>query len=416
MSPPARRLTLIAMWGAAIAAMLYLWIGREEARTHAEEFPTAPGVPVRGEAFTETETEAITDGETNEASARRYRGDTFNRGQSGIAGPTEATLAWTFDTEGRITAQPVADEEGRIYVASHSGTLYALDERGAKRWEHDLGGPIYSTPYLDERGNLYVGSDAQKIYSFDPRGRLRWRLDTDGDADTGIVPAPDGTLRTAAGREILAIDPRRGTVVWRFSADEKVFGTPAIDAQGRTIVGSQDDHVYCLSPSGELVWRYQTGADNDASPLIGEDGTIYLGSDDRRFYALTPDGELRWSTALDGMIRAPAALGREGSVLVGVFGPRPRLVALTADTGELRWYFPVTLADTTEIGVSSGPLVDAAGQIYFGAHDDYLYSLDANGQLRWIFEAQGDIDAHPILTPSGLLLVGSDDGNLYAFR
>ena len=48
--------------------------------------------------------------------------------------------------------------------------------------------------------------------------------------------------------------------------------------------------------------------------------------------------------------------------------------------------------------------------------DDYLYSLTPSGELRFIFEARGDVDGSPVLTPDGTLLVGSDDHFLYALR
>ena len=103
-----------------------------------------------------------------------------------------------------------------------------------------------------------------------------------------------------------------------------------------------------------------------------------------------------------------------GAVYVGVFGPRPRVVCLDARDGSERWHFAVTIADTTEIGVASGPLVDRDGNVYFGAHDDYLYSLAPTGELRWAFRADADIDASPALAPDGTLYFGSDDQKLYA--
>jgi outer membrane protein assembly factor BamB len=91
-------------------------------------------------------------------------------------------------------------------------------------------------------------------------------------------------------------------------------------------------------------------------------------------------------------------------------------VSLDGRTGEVVWYFPVTVTDSSEVGVHSGPLVDRGGNVYVGAHDDYLYALTSDGQLRWILGARGDVDSSPVLVPDGTLLVGADDGILYAIR
>ena len=62
------------------------------------------------------------------------------------------------------------------------------------------------------------------------------------------------------------------------------------------------------------------------------------------------------------------------------------------------------------------PVEDAQGNLYFGAEDDFGYSVDRDGKLRWKFKTEGDVDAPVVLASNGLLLVGSDDGKLYALR
>ena len=152
----------------------------------------------------------------------------------------------------------------------------------------------------------------------------------------------------------------------------------------------------------------------DSSPVVGDDGTIYFGADDRRVYAVGSDGRKRYDVELGGFIRGPVALGADGALIVPVMGPRPRVVCLDAPTGEERWVFALPMTDSRELGVMSGPLIDAAGAIYFGGHDDYVYALSPAGQLRWAHPVDGDVDAPPALGVDGVLYVGSDDGRLYA--
>ena len=398
-------------------AVVLLWWSRDPEATLAPP-RHAPGVVVRT-SHHEHETQPTKNEQAGKEDVEqpplRFRNDSQHTGRSSFVGPTTANFLWSFETESRISAQPVVNHEGQIIIGAHDGKLYALSQYGRELWKRDLGGPIYSTPLIDDEGNIYVGSDAKHVTSFTSRGEMRWRLQTEHEADTGIVLSPNGLLHFGAGIELWAIQTD-GTVVWRFESQGKIFSTPVVDQNGTVYVGSQDDHFYAISAEGEMRWSYRTGDDNDASPMIDDQGHLYFGSDDHFVYSLTREGELRWSADLQGMVRAPLGLGRRGEILVGVFGPRPRLVALDAEQGEVLWYFPVTVADSQGIGISSGALIDREGFIYFGAHDDYLYSLAPNGELRWVFEAAADIDTNPILTPDGTLLVGSDDHRLYAFR
>jgi outer membrane protein assembly factor BamB len=80
----------------------------------------------------------------------------------------------------------------------------------------------------------------------------------------------------------------------------------------------------------------------------------------------------------------------------------------------VRFRFPVSGTGASEFGIHGGPVEDAAGRLYFGAQDDHAYCLTSEGALVWKLRTGGDVDAPLVITPKGLLLVGSDDGKLYA--
>lgn len=404
-----RKVLIALMWAGGLGAAIALSLFSGEAPE--ESTPRAGGFVERGELDPE---ETTTNAAASPASARQFRGGPGHQGQVDLEGPSSGQLAWRFETGARITAQPVADARGNIYVGSHDQFFYAISASGQERWKHDLGDSVYSTAVIDSRGNIYVGSDGGALWSFDEDGDLRWKREFDDDVDTAITLVDIGgqdTLVFGAGPLVVAMD-LDGETRFRFEAGGKVFAAPAVDSNGNIYVGSQDDTFFSLSPEGELRWRYTSGGDNDASPVLSED-TVYFGSDDEHVHALSLDGELRWSVHVDGMVRAPLGLSRDGSVLLGVFGPRPRVMSLSAEDGRSEWEFGVTIADTTEFGVSSGPISDASGNLYFGAHDDYFYSLSATGELRWAFETGGDVDTCAVLTERHLVFA-ADDKHVYA--
>ena len=54
---------------------------------------------------------------------------------------------------------------------------------------------------------------------------------------------------------------------------------------GAIVVGSQDDHVYCVNPDGSLRWSLALHGDVDPTPAIAADGTMYVAGDDGHLHA-----------------------------------------------------------------------------------------------------------------------------------
>ncbi len=339
--------------------------------------------------------------------------DARHTNRSPFQGPTSARLAWTFDTQGPIEAAPAMLDDGTILVPSLSGKLFGLNEGGELQYRVDLGDRVYGSPLvLDD--DIFVGSDAHRFFGITKAGTIRFRLDTEHDVDTGAAPTPWGGIVFASGKTIYACKPD-GTLLWRVQARRKCYSSPAVGDDGTVYAGSQDHQLYAVGAEGKVKWRLDLGADVDSSPAIQDDGTIVVGSDKGEVLALAPEnGEVRWRTDVGGYVRGALSLGRDGTVFAGTYGPTPTVVALDPDDGRPRFRFSIPGTGAREFGVHGGPVEDAAGRIYFGTQDDHAYCLDAQGALVWKFKTGGDVDAPLVITPAGRLLVGSDDGKLYA--
>lgn len=413
-----RNLVVVGLWLVAIAAVIAIYLHRRSENPPVDDRAAGSApvhTPHEPAAHLSASTQRLRPQEPGPPTMFRF--NARHTGQSAYAGPESSEVQWRFQTEGTISSQPAVAADGTIYVGSHDHRLYAITPSGQLKWRVDLQDRIYSSPLVGPDGNVYVGSDADTFFSYTPTGELRWRLPLDpgSDADTGAVLRADGKLLFAAGHDVWCVG-QDGTVAWRFRAQAKIYTTPALDDQGNAYVGSQDDHLYALAPDGRMLWSFVTHNDVDSSPALGEDGTIYVGSDDHRVYALTREGTKKWETDVGGYVRGSVAIGTNGNIVVGTFGPRPRVVSLDPSDGHIVWSFPVTIVDTAEVGVASSPLIDRDGRIYIGAHDDYLYSLSPDGQMRWALETHGDVDGSPVLAADGTLYFGSDDHTLYAVR
>jgi len=124
---------------------------------------------------------------------------------------------------------------------------------------------------------------------------------------------------------VYAISADKGELIWKTPApapqnwvdvyQDLTKSSPAV-AGDRVIVGINRDVVALDRKTGTVLWRAATGRKVDSTPLvIGE--TVYIGSDDRHFYAFfAATGEKTWSFKTGGRISTPPTYG-EGMILVG---------------------------------------------------------------------------------------------------
>jgi outer membrane protein assembly factor BamB len=416
-----QHLAFAGMWIAAIAAMLFLYFREEHGRAPSRTRPTQDALVIDvGEEHPAASTLEPTAAQAPipEGPPLTYRGDRRHTGQSPYAGPARPGVFWQLDTHHPVVGQPAVDAEGNAFVGSRDHVFYSISRTGGVRWRRDLGSDIYASPALDGHGHVLIGSDADFFFSLDAAtGDVLWDIHTDFDVDTGITIGPDGTIYFGSGEELWAVDDE-GHTRWRFRARVKIFSAPAVADDGTIYFGAQDDWFYALSSDGHMLWRIRSDRpdDNDSSAIVADDGTIFFGSDDRRVYHVDRNGNVLWRAEVGGYVRAPMALGRRLDLIVPIFGPHARVASLDRATGEERWSFSAAPSQATDSGVGSGPIVDRDGNVYFGADDDYVYAVDPDGGLRWVFQAGANVDGDPIVTPDGALLIGSDDGNVYALR
>lgn len=219
---------------------------------------------------------------------------------------------------------------------------------------------------------------------------------------------------------------------WSFEAEDAIYSTPVIGADGMLYIGSYDGKLYALNASsGKLKWVFETGFAIASSPAIGADGTIYIGSGDGKLYALDPyaadDGDrLKWSFATGDRIYSSPSIGADGTIYVSSYdGWLYALDPDAADGEKEKWSY--------EIGAGrndSSPAIGADGMVYVGSADGIFYALDPNAaddddRLKWSVELNMEWDglcwdepcpiySSPAIGADGTIYVGSNDGYVYA--
>ncbi|MDD9947044.1 MAG: PQQ-binding-like beta-propeller repeat protein [Myxococcales bacterium] len=340
----------------------------------------------------------------------------------GKRGPRSGRLRFAFRAGGAITGRAALDGDGNVYFAAHDGWLYALTADGRLRFRKQLSGKSFGGPTATSNGMIVVGTDAGVLHGFDTRGTERLTYRAASGIDSAPTEAIDGGLLFGAGHWVIALAKPHPTLEsgtptdarWRFRAHSRVFASPAQDPNGRIYVTAQDHRVYALdAATGEVLFSHTLARDLDAPPLlVGE--RVYVAGDGGQVAAVSShDGRPLFNVRVDGHVRGPMMFGRD-ALWLQTMGMRPALLALDPDDGSVLAGHRFPLADSTEVGSRSGPVMDRSGHVYVGGPDGAVYGFGTDGNIMFRFPTGGDVHAPPTLGPDGTLYIGSGDGSLYA--
>lgn len=156
-----------------------------------------------------------------------------------------------------------------------------------------------------------------------------------------------------------------------------------------------------------LDWSFKTGSEIKASPVVWGN-KIVVGSTDNHVYCLNLNGKLLWSFKATNAIEAPALI-RNNRVFIGDLSGM--FYALDLQTGIPLWKYQAN----NQFSGSASWFHDRAGREYIVAasYDFFLYCFDAQtGRLMWKYEAQNYLHATPALW-NGQAVFGGCDGLLH---
>jgi outer membrane protein assembly factor BamB len=231
--------------------------------------------------------------------------------------PRSGKPRWRFATGGRVRSSP-AVADGRLFVGSADGTLYALDvASGRELWRFDTEGhalesatfgfdrrTIQASPAVAD-GRVFIGSRDGFLYAVDAAtGRQLWRVDH-SMSWVNTSPAVAGGLVFAGSsdeRFLQAVDAGTGRERWRLPTERPVWSSPAV-AGDMVYVGDGSGTVYAVDrASGKERWRYKAGRRIFSSPTVAG-GVLYVGNDDGGVYAIRGAGApfrraVFWDTTL----------------------------------------------------------------------------------------------------------------------
>lgn len=163
--------------------------------------------------------------------------------------------------------------------------FYAVSERIAQR----------SQPIV-YNGKVYIGSMQGTMYALDRfTGEDVWKAKIDPVGHT--AGADDGRVfATSPAGHLTALDADTGAVLWKFHALGGFNGAPLL-AEGAVFVISRWGVAYRVSQAdGKAEWSYDVGAPVFQTPAYN-DGLVFFAGQDMHAYALdAKTGELAWKS------------------------------------------------------------------------------------------------------------------------
>lgn len=190
-----------------------------------------------------------------------------------------------------------------------------------------------------------------------------------------------------------------GWWLWAQTAEAALPDTALTVPGGHLWASAQHDagatlYTSAVGPStNEIVWQISEEA-GLSGPVVANDGTVYVasGKNGGTLLAISPAGEIMWEAAAP----TPLVVDREddlysdeaGYILIGTpaLTEAGEILTLAGD-GSMHAFSPAGTSRWTFINnrpepILINPIVGPEGHIYYGTMN-YLFSLNADGNLRW---------------------------------
>lgn len=318
---------------------------------------------------------------------------------------------WQFPTEDILSGSPAVAPDGTVYIGGEDYYLYAIQPDGALKWRYTLGGAHASaSPTIAEDGTIYVGATNGVLYAVKSDGTRRWSYRTGSSLYMSPALTQTGTICFKSSDGYLyALEPEAGSLLWRTKITnvDDSYASPTISSDGTIYIGSSDKRLYALQSSdGSQRWHFEADDGIYTSVALDAEGNLYFATIGGTVYSLTPTGDLRWQRKMDGAISSSPAIGTNGLLVFG--GYDKKVHALRLADGSPAWHF----VTGDEIRASS-PAIDANGVAYIGCYDNKLYAIKPDGTLSRSWSFGGWLRSSPVIAGQRLY-VGSYAQNLVA--
>ena len=325
--------------------------------------------------------------------------------------------AWTFKTKAAVLSSAVI-KDGVVYVGSEDKHLYAIDAKtGKEKWKLPVATVIDASPIVQD-GSVYIGTDGGVMHAVDAAtGKERWQFATEGriSGEAAVVTLDPENENTEPTTVVLfgshdgllyCLDAGTGTQRWAYETGDYINCGITLDG-GTIVLAGCDSFLHLIDlKTGKSLGEVELGGEVAGTPALKQ-GKAYLGHMQSEVLAIDTQAKgvvWKFHDRDFPFVGSPALSG--DTLLIGSRGRR--VYSINTTTGEKNWHI------RTRGGVEGSPVI-AGDRAVFGSAGGVLSIIDLkDGATVWQYNI-GATSVSPALTDT-LLVVGSDDGNVYAFK
>ncbi len=233
----------------------------------------------------------------------------------------------------------------------------------------------------------------------------------------GPVIGADGTIYLASNAGILhAIDPATGKDLWTVDGGGPATGetdlstSPLVLPGGSLLWPGPQNTLFEISPSGAVQWTHRFSG-QVLSPILSST-TVYVVTMDGTLSAVRLGGTdpiVAWSLSLGHTAFGSPVLAAPGLV-VTTAGSAVIAVEDHGAHGAIDWRR--SLSSGVEVSAST----DANGDVFVSDNQAEAYSFSRTGHLNWKRAVGHESYSSSSVTPTGLLYIGDNRGNLNVVR
>ena len=266
----------------------------------------------------------------------------------------------------------------KIAFGNNSGNIHLIDSEGKNIWEKNIGEGTYGIAIMKDGNRVVCGGKDCKLRMFNSLGNVEWEVNV-GKAIWSLSVDPNGQVIVIGTGDSVAMFTESGSRLWEYDTSRAMVGV-GVSRNGANVVACADEFLYCLDSEGNLSWKKQRSDALWDVDIEKDNNLIIIGGWDCVVYALDLQGNEVWNYKTDGYVRSVKPL-EDGGVLAGSHDHK---IYRFNDKGELKKIYDVDGEITCVCTSLSTDLVYAgAGNNIFGFDsNDGNYTTSENSAVN----------------------------------